>query len=155
MEKNSPDTRDTMSTILYIHGFNSDGEGWKADALRRQFPQANVLAPDLPPNPEEVIAILADIAQEAGASLLAIGTSLGGFYARYLSARFGCPTWLFNPSITPDLTLDSRGIGQFYTWTKKRPYLFKREYLAALHTLRAYADLHQNPALLRFFSYRR
>jgi uncharacterized protein len=139
-------------TFLYIHGFNSDGEGWKAEALRRQFPTATVLAPDFPADPTEVQALVAEyIAAHQEPNFVLIGTSLGGFYAYCGSARYQLPALLFNPSLTPYQTLGGRGIGHFQTWTRQRDYHFQAAYLPVLAAQRAAADQTINPRLLRFF----
>ncbi|MEL6834016.1 MAG: YqiA/YcfP family alpha/beta fold hydrolase [Bacteroidota bacterium] len=123
-------------TFIYLHGFNSDGEGWKADALRRQFPTATIWAPDLPANPQEVVHLIAEYLETAEPETVLVGTSLGGFYAYWASARFDLPAFLFNPSLSPHQTLAGRGIGQFKTWTKGRDYHFKEEYLPILEQLK-------------------
>lgn len=137
--------------FIYLHGFNSDGDGWKADALKRQFPNAEVWAPDLPANPEGVIAQLSSYLENCSEPPLVIGTSLGGFYAYWAAANFGCHALLFNPSLRPHKTLDGRGIGHFKTWTKGRDYHFKEEYLRVLERLKGQADAKHRPELLRFY----
>lgn len=137
-------------TFLYIHGFNSDGDGWKAAALRRQFPTATVLAPDLPADPQAVITLLEELVT-ADRPLWLIGTSLGGFYAYYLSAKYQLPALLFNPSLSPHITLQGRGIGHFKTWTKQRDYHFLEDYLPVLAQLKTQAQALAQDQLLRFF----
>lgn len=138
-------------TFVYLHGFNSDGEGWKAEALRRQFPAANVWAPDLPANPEQVITIIGDYLSQLSDPCILLGTSLGGFYAYWASAHFGNRALLFNPSLSPHDTLRGRGIGHFKTWTKGRDYHFKAEYLPVLEQLKVTADTTIRQDLLHFF----
>ncbi|MEL7220293.1 MAG: YqiA/YcfP family alpha/beta fold hydrolase [Bacteroidota bacterium] len=138
-------------TFLYIHGFNSDGEGWKAQALRRQFPTATVLAPDLPADPQQVMALLNEQLQGSSPPFYLVGTSLGGFYAYCLSAHYQRPALLFNPSLSPYLTLKGRGIGHFQTWTKQRDYHFQEAYLQQLEALKVAAETRIQPQLLRFF----
>lgn len=140
---------DIMS-LLYLHGFNSDGAGWKSAALARHFPGRLLLAPDLPPDPAAVVSTLEALMAEAPAPVYVFGSSLGGFYAYYLSARYGCPAFLFNPSMQPHLTLH-RGIGAWETYLKKRPYVFEAAYLDTLATLAGEADALADPALLHFF----
>ncbi len=141
-----------IETFIYIHGFNSDGDGWKAKALQKHFPDAKIIAPDFPANPLEVMIqldlILDNLSPE---NTIIIGTSLGGFYAYVCSAKYNLPVWLFNPSLSPYLTLNDRGIGQFSTWTKKRPYLFLAKYLDTLKQLKIEADKKINYINLRFF----
>lgn len=138
-------------TCIYLHGFNSDGEGWKADALRRQFPDADVWAPDLPAEPQAVVVELQQFIQTCSGDAWVFGTSLGGFYAWWASAHFGCRAFLFNPSLSPHQTLAGRGIGHFKTWTKGRDYHFKEEYLPQLEALKAAAHPLIQAHLLYFF----
>lgn len=141
-----------MQTFIYIHGFNSDGDGWKAKALQRHFPDARVISPDFEADPLLVMEQLeAVFSQLKLATTCVLGTSLGGFYAYVCCAKYGVKTHLFNPSLAPFRTLDDRGIGQFYTWTKKRPYLFKKEYLPILVSLKEEADKLIDPSNCRFY----
>ncbi|MEN0006041.1 MAG: YqiA/YcfP family alpha/beta fold hydrolase [Bacteroidota bacterium] len=137
-------------TIIYLHGFNSDGHGNKYDILRKSFPQAEVLAPDLPANPDEVIGLVESIGVAYQQQIQLVGTSLGGFYAYYFSAKWKQSAFLYNPSMRPHATLH-RGVGQFKTWVKGRDYHFKAEYLKALQQLKEEADALVQPSLLHFF----
>ncbi len=141
--------------FLYLHGFNSDGDGWKAQALRQRFPASSVFAPDLPAQPSAVLRLLEEllltIPTTSDTPLVLLGTSLGGFYAYYLSAVKGLPALLFNPSLQPHETLDDRGIGEFQTWTKGRDYHFKVEYLLELAQLKQEAEKKVDVSRLRFF----
>lgn len=138
-------------TIFYLHGFNSDGGGLKYDQLRRHFKTATVLAPDLPAHPLEVKAIVHQLLSENKAPYFFVGTSLGGFYAWYFSAITQSKAYLYNPSLSPNITLDDRGVGVFETWIKKRSYHFKREYLQYLKELKEEAKQKEEASLLHFF----
>ena len=139
-------------TFIYIHGFNSDGDGWKAKALKRHFPEDKVIAPDFDADPMKVMAKLDGIIRDLQPKNTHIlGTSLGGFYAYICCAKYGIKASLFNPSLAPFYTLDDRGIGQFYTWTKKRSYLFKETYLPMLAKLKKDADKQVNPLKCHFY----
>lgn len=141
-----------QTTYIYIHGFNSDGNGWKAQALEKHFPAAKVVAPDFSANPNEVMQQLDDILVRSDLNnTFVFGTSLGGFYAYICSAKYNLPAYLFNPSLEPFITLDDRGIGEFQTWTKQRPYLFLSKYLPVLKELKLAADLEINEENLQFF----
>ena len=138
-------------TILYFHGFNSDGIGYKPDALRTQFPNDQVLSPDLEANPLSVQQSIRQLIGENPGDLFFIGTSLGGFYAWYFGTMLNRPAFLYNPSMIPYITLDDRGVGRFKTWTKGRAYHFKREYLEFLKQMRMEAKERENPENLNFF----
>jgi hypothetical protein len=137
--------------IIYLHGFNSDGEGWKSAALRRHFPKAHVQAPDLPADPLAVKELIEYCIKNCATPPLLVGSSLGGFYAYYHSARHQLQALLFNPSLQPHITLDDRGIGVFKTWTQGRHYHFKRDYLSILEQMKTEAEREQNQKLLHFF----
>ena len=140
-----------LEDIIYLHGFNGDGEGWKPAALRRHFPNARVQAPDLPARPREVNAVIEGCRTAALTPPLLIGHSLGGFYALYHGARHGLPALLFNPSIEPHRTLAGRGVGRFKTWTKGRDYDFRESYLEELAAMKVVIDRSVDPRLLRFY----
>ena len=59
-------------TIVYLHGFNSDGNSWKATALARHFPQARILSPDLPARPLATVALLEQLV-DGGCLVIPIG----------------------------------------------------------------------------------
>lgn len=137
--------------IIYLHGFNSDGEGWKSQALRKHFPKARVQAPDLPAPPHEVQQLVETCLLQCKQPPLLVGSSLGGFYAYYNSAIHQLQALLFNPSLQPYHTLNDRGIGSFKTWTKGRDYEFKFDYLSQLEQMKREADKKCDQKLLRFF----
>lgn len=137
--------------LVYLHGFNSDGHGSKYFALQDHFRQTPVLSPDLPANPTEVIEILDTLhAQYATEPVYLIGTSLGAFYAYYYHLKSKMPVFLFNPTLKPYETLAKR-TGLQQTFTKKRQYHFKKEYLPVLQAMSKEADWHYKAELLHFF----
>ena len=69
--------------ILYVHGFASSGQSGTVTRLRTVFPNANVIAPDLPIHPEEALSLLYKVCEEEHPDLI-IGTSMGGMYAEKL-----------------------------------------------------------------------
>lgn len=140
-----------LRDIIYLHGFNSDGEGWKTKALRRHFPTASVQAPDLPAHPGEVQEIIEECIHQAATPPLLAGHSLGGFYALHNSALHQLKALLFNPSIEPHRTLAGRGVGRFKTWTQGRDYHFKVEYLNMMETMKQHTDQKITPTLLHFY----
>lgn len=137
-------------TIIYFHGFNSDGQGYKYDLLIKYFPEAEVLAPDLPADPAAVVATIEHSVEGKSPPFIGVGTSLGGFYAYYFAAIWQTPCFLYNPSLRPHQTLH-RGIGHHKTWIKGRDYHFRAEYLEVLRELKLKADQSINPPDLHFF----
>lgn len=89
---------------LYIHGFNSSGASQKAQQLRTHCASQGrvLLAPDLSNDPQQALAQLLPLAEQAG---LIIGSSLGGFYALVLASVASRPTVLINPALWPQQQL--------------------------------------------------
>ncbi|UFS61740.1 hypothetical protein LOH54_08695 [Sulfurimonas sp. HSL-3221] len=116
--------------ILYLHGFASCGDSTKTRLLKAYFGEAEVLSPDLPVEPDEVLAFLRRLIGQHDVSLL-IGSSLGGFYATALSSEYGLDAVLINPSVHPYRTL-SPYVGTNTFWCSGEPFEWKSEYLLQL-----------------------
>ncbi|MDR1311764.1 MAG: esterase [Burkholderiaceae bacterium] len=91
-------------TILYLHGFRSSPQSFKAqvmtDYMERQGLSGLFACPQLPLSPRESISqILRDMGDPGTATL--IGSSLGGYYACYLAEKTGCRAVLLNPVVDP------------------------------------------------------
>jgi len=95
--------------VLYIHGFGGSGLGVKANLFREHFKNkdVNFLAPSLSYTPDLAISTLEEIIQNClkYEDIKLIGSSLGGFYATYLSNKFNLKAVLINPATTPSKTL--------------------------------------------------
>ena len=122
-----------MSTILYLHGFGSCGEGNKSRGLGRYFGNEELLSPDLPYAPQEAIEMLSKLIAEERPSLL-VGSSLGGFYATYLAEKFHIPAVLINPSCKPWETLAAY-VGWQERFCDGEAFEFKQLYLEQLEKL--------------------
>lgn len=95
-----------MPTLLYIHGFLSSPKSAKAQAtqawLRYHRPQWQYQCPFLSPHPAEAKAVLDGLViQLEGERIYLIGSSLGGYWATYLSETYGLPSVLINPAVHP------------------------------------------------------
>jgi uncharacterized protein len=93
-----------MTSLLYIHGFNSSPQSLKArlmaDHFARHGAAQRLIVPALPPSPREAMAILEREIAAAGPVAL-IGSSLGGFYATWLAEHHGLRAVLINPAVRP------------------------------------------------------
>lgn len=105
-----------QKNILYIHGFNSSPLSLKAEQTRvfieQEFPQVNFFCPQVVSNPQGAIEQLEDIIQSSPVNSLwyLMGSSLGGYFASYLSEKYDVPCVLVNPAIKPfELLVDYLG----------------------------------------------
>lgn len=93
--------------ILYIHGFNSSPLSIKAEQTRKYFkeylPEVDFFCPQLAVTPIKAIQQLETIIsqQSANEQWYFIGSSLGGYFASYLSEKYNCLAVLVNPAIAP------------------------------------------------------
>lgn len=88
---------ENIGPLLYIHGFASSGHSHKAQLLRRHFEE--VFAPSLSPIPQLAMETLQEFIDAMAQPPLLLGSSLGGFYALYLSQRLSLPAILINPVV--------------------------------------------------------
>jgi len=92
--------------IYYIHGFNSSPASHKSrqlqERLRSLGREAEFACPALPHQPREAIALLErEVSARPAAEVTLVGSSLGGFYATWLTEKLGVRSVLVNPAITP------------------------------------------------------
>lgn len=98
--------------IVYLHGFRSSTNAGKSQTLREMFPEHIVIGVEYQPHsPRNASQALSDLFQtllnsgKSVAEIIVIGTSLGGFWARWVSAEFNVKSLLINPSLHPESTL--------------------------------------------------
>lgn len=95
--------------ILYVHGFASSGSTGTVKTMRLLLPKAEVIAPDLPVEPEEALDLLLSICQKENPDLI-IGTSMGGMYTELLK---GYDRIIVNPAFhLADTILKNNGLGR-------------------------------------------
>jgi len=94
--------------ILFIHGFGSSGHSFKAELVKKHFEKEGVLSPSLSYVPDLAIDTLKEIIElfiKRDEDVYLMGSSLGGFYASYLSDLYGLKAVLINPAVYAHKTL--------------------------------------------------
>jgi len=95
--------------IIYIHGFASSAYSNKAQILKKEFSEHshNIIAPSLSHIPTLAIETLKELIEAFSIyeEVYLIGSSLGGYYALYLSHLYNIPAVLINPALQPEFTL--------------------------------------------------
>lgn len=96
--------------IIYLHGFGSNGNAFKARLIRRLYPEVPLFSPDLPREPEEALRRVTDYIEALPdrKKCLLIGSSLGGFYALHVNTALNIPAILLNPTIQPERDIKRR-----------------------------------------------
>lgn len=89
-----------MKKIVYFHGYGSSGASGTVDLLRRMLPEYEVVAPDIPVDPEEALPYLRDFCARQMPDLI-IGSSMGGMYAQQM---FGFRKICVNPAFSMSQT---------------------------------------------------
>jgi predicted esterase YcpF (UPF0227 family) len=104
--------------ILYLHGFRSSPESFKARVMAARLAQLGRsdewCCPMLPVSPLETVA-LAESLMNGASDVTVIGSSLGGYFATHLAEKHGWPAVLLNPAIVPQRDL-SQYLGEQPLW---------------------------------------
>ena len=69
--------------IIYFHGFASSGASGTVQTLRKIMPDIEIIAPDIPVDPQEALPFLKELCRQEQPNLI-IGTSMGGMYAQQM-----------------------------------------------------------------------
>ncbi|NDC61431.1 MAG: esterase [Betaproteobacteria bacterium] len=109
-----------ISHMLYLHGFRSSPQSakarWIAAWLQQHRPDIVWCCPQLPASPRACACLLASLVKDwPRASMAVIGSSLGGFYATWAAATWGCAAVLLNPAVDPARDLKAH-IGEHTVW---------------------------------------
>lgn len=128
---------------LYIHGFNSSSLSHKTQVLKHwlelQGRGDEWCCPDLPHRPFEAIELLSKLIEtnneKTGVNQLKlVGSSLGGFYANVLAAKYDLKAVVVNPAIYPGQLLKAE-LGTQTMWNSQDTYEFTQIHLNELNDL--------------------
>lgn len=124
--------------ILYLHGFCSSPESWKArllaDAMTRRGQGERFFCPFLSPVPREAIAQAEEIIHREAGPLAVVGSSLGGFYATWLAEKFDLRAVLVNPAVVAPISLE-KYLGTQANLHTQETFEFTVEHIAQLRAL--------------------
>jgi len=123
--------------LIYIHGFNSSPASAKAQLLKARLEAlgrgAEFAAPALPPSPARAAELLDGLmARHPGAAL--VGSSLGGYYATWLSEKHAMRAVLLNPAVRP-YELLAPLVGLQKRFQTGEEYVFTTQHVAELRSL--------------------
>ena len=130
------------SHLLYLHGFRSSPLSAKArlvgERVRREHPGVTWWCPQLPPSPRAAMELIQQVTVDWPRERTAVvGSSLGGFYARWFALQTGCRSVLLNPAPFPARDLAAH-IGEQHTWQNpEESFYFEPAYVKELRLLEA------------------
>ncbi len=137
--------------FLYLHGFRSSPLSTKAQQFRQWLAQqgreAEWLCPDLPYDPQHAIDQLGTLIEHSNAELKLVGSSLGGFYATVLSARYKLKAVVVNPAVHAGLVLRD-AVGPQSGWHDNEPFEFTQVHVDALTAMDLLAPKYPEKILL-------
>ena len=128
--------------LINLHGLRSSPNSKKAQQLQHycaDLPHIQLHVPDLNRTPNQVVADISQLIERLPPGQVAlVGSSLGGFYANHLVAKYACPALLINPAMQPwQLFQDLFSIVQMplqitHDWTLDAAQLQQLQHIAAL-----------------------
>ena len=128
--------------ILYLHGFRSSPQSFKAGLLAQAVHEAGHgdawCCPQLPPSPRrahELATRLINQRVQQGMNpqrdLVVVGSSLGGYYATCLAETWHCRAVLLNPVVHAARDLATQ-VGEHTMWNSPERFEFLPEYVDEL-----------------------
>ncbi|NDV27902.1 YqiA/YcfP family alpha/beta fold hydrolase [Desulfovibrio sp. JC010] len=115
--------------FINIHGFGSSGANSKAAALTENYPEHEMISPDLPADPLDCLEIIDAIVMEnKNRPVVMQGSSMGGLYSLIMHLRHGVPALLINPALTPAALVRSR-LGEIYEFSNGDSILIEQEHV--------------------------
>jgi predicted esterase YcpF (UPF0227 family) len=130
-----------VTHLLYLHGFRSSPQSTKSLRMARWVqqhrPGLHWACPALPPSPGDAMALIDSTVQDWPAAGMAVmGSSLGGYYARFVAEQRGCRAVLLNPAVEPARDLSPYvGVLPMYH-DPTQTFEFHARYLDELRALR-------------------
>ena len=137
--------------ILYLHGFNSSSASTKAQQTLEAAREAGIScqAPDLPNRGCDVQKLLQDVGSQRGERVLAIGSSLGGYYATWMvEANLADHAVVINPAVKVARKLEHHVGEELENYYSDERYIFTQEHVADLDKMELARISHPSRFLL-------
>jgi predicted esterase YcpF (UPF0227 family) len=121
--------------ILYLHGFCSSPGSWKSQLLANEMARrgmaAQFVCPQLPWVPDEAVASVGRLIEQADGPVTLVGSSLGGHYANFLAEKYDLKAVLVNPATVDRLNVD-KFIGEHANFHSGERFTFSPAHAAQL-----------------------
>jgi predicted esterase YcpF (UPF0227 family) len=121
--------------IIYLHGFCSSPASWKsqmlAEEMARRGMAAQFVCPQLSWVPDEAVATVSRLIEQAGGPVTLIGSSLGGHYANHLAEKHRLKAVLINPAAVDRLDL-AKFVGDHANFHSGERFTFTKAHAAQL-----------------------
>lgn len=121
--------------IVYLHGFCSSPASWKsqllAEEMARRGMAAHFVCPQLSPVPDEAVASVSRLIEQASGPVTLIGSSLGGHYANHLAEKHGLNAVLINSAVSASLDLE-KFVGDHANFHTGEQFTFTKAHAAQL-----------------------
>jgi hypothetical protein len=119
--------------ILYVHGFGSSAQGYKAKLFEKHYKKLGIsfFAPNLSYIPNLAIETLSWLCENFQDVKL-IGSSLGGYYSLYLAKKYNLKAVVINPAVYAYERLEEavdKNVPSFYD---ESSFLWTRNHLESL-----------------------
>lgn len=128
--------------IIYLHGFRSGPESWKARSLRERMAAHGLgdalWCGQLPVSAREAIALAEAQIARCDTPPTVVGSSLGGYYATHLAEKHGLRAVLVNPAVIAPLSLSAYLGTQTHMYTGEA-FEFTPAHIAELQAIEAAA----------------
>jgi len=122
--------------LLYLHGFLSSPRSVKAQQTASYCSEIGLedgcTFPMMRNGPAQTVAELCQLIEsKLNADIVLMGSSLGGFYATYLSQKYDLPAVLINPAVRP-FELWEEHIGEHRNYYTDEIHTVSREHIGEL-----------------------
>jgi predicted esterase YcpF (UPF0227 family) len=142
-----------MSALIYIHGFLSSPQSWKAQQTRQWLaqhrPDIHYYCPQLTPYPQQTQRDLESLVESLlPGPVYLMASSLGGFWATWLVEKYNLRAVLINPAVRPAEFMPAYLEVDLKSYHTDDSYRLNREHINQIKTCEVAICRHDNYWLL-------